>query len=574
MRSSDTTIQMSMSGSPIYSNVADEEDLRELGLEGQVEFLSGAFFRLHKEQGVANAAIAAVEVKTSSIDGKMSSMESAITNLASSVQAVLKSVGKMPVHEIEQQSGSSQPSSQVRTPVVERSFNTHSRSGDLNLANRESMLKKVEMPVCDGTKVLDWIMDLYFYNLGRYSDEAKLDLVPLCLQGAVKKWFAWVMRMGGFQSWRDFKQRLMVRFSDSIDEEPETRVFAIKQTGSVTDYVSEFEELSAQVPGIADHHLERIFYNGLSLEMKEVIRMKDPQGLQNFIAAVLRMETSAFCKVVGDATATSQYHNKGVAFHSNRNHGNPQQYRVGQERTKPGFIDTKQLKENVNPQRSSQRPRMKYSDAELDGMRRDGVCFKCGDKWSKIHAAICPKRELRILTMVNGLEMEVMEHDEEVEMLEVVTEQRGLKTLSYNAFMGISSPRTIKLLGMIGQKSVTILLDSGASHNFISPDVVKGLKLMVCEDKSLDVLLGNGVVVKGIGVCQGVEFQINSTIFTSNFIALELGSVDVVLGIQWLETLGKCEVDWKEQEFSFLYGGKRVTLWGGGIVAYMTCRRL
>ena len=50
---------MSTSGSPVHSNIVDEEDLRSLGLEGQVEFLSGAFFRLHKEQGVANAAIMA-----------------------------------------------------------------------------------------------------------------------------------------------------------------------------------------------------------------------------------------------------------------------------------------------------------------------------------------------------------------------------------------------------------------------------------------------------------------------------------------------------------------------------------
>ena len=90
------------------------------------------------------------------------------------------------------------------------------------------MLKKVEMPCCDGS---DWIGDIkYFYALGRYSDEAKMDLVPLCLQGALKKWFGWVRRRGRFRSWTDSKQQLMIRFSESIDEEPEKRLFALKQT--------------------------------------------------------------------------------------------------------------------------------------------------------------------------------------------------------------------------------------------------------------------------------------------------------------------------------------------------------
>lgn len=104
------------------------------------------------------------------------------------------------------------------------------------------------------------------------------------------------MRRDGFSDCNDFKQRLVIRFSESIDEEPETKLFRIRQTGTVAEYVSEFEDLSAHVPDLEDHHLEHIFYNGLSTEMKEVIRMKDPQGLSNFIAAVLRWKLVIFSK--------------------------------------------------------------------------------------------------------------------------------------------------------------------------------------------------------------------------------------------------------------------------------------
>lgn len=72
---------------------------------------------------------------------------------------------------------------------------------------------------------------------------------------------------------------------------------------------------------------------------------------------------------------------------------------------------------------------------------------------------------------------------------------------------------------------VIAMLDSRASHNFISPQVVKRLHLKLCAPSSLGVT----TCIKGFGLCPTVTVQLNPTSFTSDFISLELGSVDVIL---------------------------------------------
>lgn len=114
--------------------------------------------------------------------------------------------------------------------------------------------------------------------------------------------------------------------------------------------------------------MERIFYTGLSTEMKEVIRMKDPDGLPYFIAAVLRMEKSAFCKVVSQAGhVEGQSNSRGSAVVRGSRNGYT------------GKIWDRQINEIDNNKENLQdeRPQVKFSDVELNAMRREKICFKC-----------------------------------------------------------------------------------------------------------------------------------------------------------------------------------------------------
>lgn len=52
-----------------------------------------------------------------------------------------------------------------------------------------------------------------------------------------------------------------------------------------------------------------------------------------------------------------------------------------------------------------------------------------------------------------------------------------------------------------------------------------------------------------------------------DFLLLDLGTLDVVLGMQWLQTMGKMEADWPVLMLKFDKGGKQIMIRGNPILA-------
>ncbi|CAA7036031.1 unnamed protein product [Microthlaspi erraticum] len=171
------------------------------------------------------------------------------------------------------------------------------------LESRNAVLKRIELPQLDGSEPYTWIsLAERFFRLGRCSDEDRLDLLSITLKGPALHWFNREMSRDPFRDWPQFKKRMIVRFSQKMEENPGKRLFSLRQTGSIADYVNEFEELTTIVTGIDEENLEHIFYIGLKTEMKEVLKMQKPRGLTNCFNAVISMEDSAFCKSMAEAT--------------------------------------------------------------------------------------------------------------------------------------------------------------------------------------------------------------------------------------------------------------------------------
>lgn len=53
------------------------------------------------------------------------------------------------------------------------------------------------------------------------------------------------------------------------------------------------------------------------------------------------------------------------------------------------------------------------------------------------------------------------------------------------------------------------------------------------------MVMGTGLAFKGAWVCRGIELNMQNYNMVINLLPLKMGNADVILGVQWLETLGR-----------------------------------
>ena len=213
-------------------------------------------------------------------------------------------------------------------------------------------------------------------------------------------------------------------------------------------------------------------------------------------------------------------------------------------------------------------PTKRLSDAEFQSRKEKGLCFCCNEKYSHDHK--CKTKEQRelcmLVVMAENEEYEIIEEDDteqkELNVVEVVQEEQTVVVLSINSVVGLSNPVTMKVKGKLQGKEIIILIDCGATHNFISESLLEELKINTKSITNYGVILGSGTAIKGKGVCEAIEMVLGKWRVVDDFLPLELGGVDAILGMQWLYSLGITEVDWKNLILTFTHHKEKVVIRG------------
>jgi hypothetical protein len=121
---------------------------------------------------------------------------------------------------------------------------------------------------------------------------------------------------------------------------------------------------------------------------------------------------------------------------------------------------------------------------------------------------------------------------------------------------------TMQMVVRFGAVTVTALLDSGSTHNFVSAPAAAHCGLCFIPRTDISVTVANGDKVPATGVFREAPFDISSEAFRADFFVLPLSGYDMVLVTDWLATLGPILWDFGRHTMSFWRHGHRVR-WRG-----------
>lgn len=346
---------------------------------------------------------------------------------------------------------------------------------------------------------------------------------------------------------------------------------ATVQTTTVTEYRRKFIETASPLERISEEILLGQFLNGLKEEVKAEVRLLSPLSLEQAMEMALKVEEknkAVNCQKfglgsvkVGSYTYSAKGFTPSITTNTNSSQNSPlasKSWVSGAGESQASVSVPKYYGTNMEKKWSSEVRRL--SDKEFQEKRSKGLCFRCDDKWSIGHR--CKKRELSVLLM-EGDEEETWDEATN-SIVEEVTNEVPLHTeVSLNSVIGLSNPKTMKLKGLIEGNEVVVMIDPGATHNFVSLDKAKELKLSITESGGFGVALGNGEAIRGNGICKEVLVELDGgVVIQEDMLPLSLGTSDVILGVQWLEKLGNVMTNWKSQIMQFEVGDNTVTLVG------------
>ncbi|KAE8674806.1 Bifunctional nuclease 2 [Hibiscus syriacus] len=294
-------------------------------------------------------------------------------------------------------------------------------------------------------------------ELGILKD--KPDACLALKNGKVEKWFDGYIMQKHHVTWHEFEADLCHRFSDRSFSDIVEEFTKLTQKGSVEDYQERFEELQPhmllQNPTLGEEFFVSLFISGLREDIKHRVKALDPKHL------------SEACKQAKLYELSVEFENRKLR-HSFKVPPYPNPIITSKTTSVP--LPTKSTP-NSNPKQSL-----------IDYRRQNNLCFKRGEKFQPDHQ--CKTRNFNMMIEE--------ENPIPTESVPTDSDQRGKLGNFYECNYWCISHNTLRIQGTIQGRPLNILIDSGSTHSFLTPQWADA-GIQVLTPYPLAITVANGV---------------------------------------------------------------------------------
>eukprot|EP00253_Pinus_taeda_P008981 PITA_08981 len=300
-----------------------------------------------------------------------------------------------------------------------------------------------------------------------------------------------------------------------------SQLINLKQKDSMMEHIDDLQKLNIRVKYIPEEHRIDVFIGNLTDNIQNKFHLWELDSLEKAFGWAKKMERKIM------ATRNPSAHNY-----------------------KDGSI--------VSPSRPQP---TRFTPQKLEGKRSKGLIHSCNRKYTKCH-----KFAEKKLFYIDCEEEE--ENEQEASKVEDIHQEQTLEkeeinlTISCNELARIKNPQTIEIEGHIKKKKVIVLIDSGSTHKFVHCKIAKELNYFLYPAPQSEVMVASGGTINFSRKFHNIKLSMAEYVLNSPVLSILMGGVDVVLGVQWLQSLGTIAFNFQEVFIKFFSEGNEVELRG------------
>lgn len=167
----------------------------------------------------------------------------------------------------------------------------------------------------------------------------------------------------------------------------------------------------------------------------------------------------------------------------------------------------------------------RLADWEMSRRRELGLCFKCGEKYSSSH--ICKDKKLQMFAVdvdANNSEKKSNKTCEAGDDYYDADDETARMVLSLKSFAGIESNRTMKGRGELAREAIIVLIDNGATCNYIAKNLLNRPGIKIDEVAEYIITIGDGHSIRRRQLCRDVILKLQSLCTVQTFYPLIMNS--------------------------------------------------